>query len=631
MTHEHHTHKHVHVHSCCNGHSCGKCDCCQGSTSVKPEPGPKPTERCPPRWPWIVAVVLLVLLTLLALIAWYLCYQESKIPPPYPRWTCGTDLYVPNSERAAGASRPRSEQDDDYQSAVPPQSVTTTITVPPIDVNPGGRRKTEERPQGKHPDFDRFVRYSIAEADGSPIARALRDTIAPPTDEQSTAQKAFVWVSERDGKLGLYRLGLAYLDLVAFEAATNSPGNNASGKRLYVPFCPYGDFTPYSNDEKEGYIYLKFAEKCQTPGDPVAWQEAVATTAGWSKSDIDELAREADERFIETVDRVAGNGKPSTGPEYEKRRAQFCRGTIILATGGITKPPEVLCEEAQNARQALKLGDAEQANGQIELARACWRRAIELAPNDPEGAEAAMEAERRLKTNTSTCKVSDDSLAAISRDYKARSGDLLSVAVLQQSLKALGHYDGPIDGELSKATREAIRKFQGDREEDQTDMLTPDQTVRLVCTASETTSDNVSQTALGIMHAAGLGVEQNIDQALTWLKKAERREYPDAKYNLAILYGTGIVLDSYRLCDVARAPDQADKYLQEAAALKHPIAMALMKLYGPGSPYAALKPVERWQLIESQQLERSAQDKTGLYAHRLRNIGTKCAPDRSIR
>jgi peptidoglycan hydrolase-like protein with peptidoglycan-binding domain len=375
------------------------------------------------------------------------------------------------------------------------------------------------------------------------------------------------------------------------------------------------------------YVYFAFiAQQCQMivgRPDVQPWMDAIKASHAVPKPNFDDWDTEAAEAFDELMASV------NLDPENQDDRRKFCGGIPIDAP-----PPPTSCDNTNNARQALKLGDAAQANDNTEKARACWRRSISLAQEDPEdrdGAEAAMEAERRLKTFTSTCKINEESLAAISRDYKARSGDLLSVKVLQQSLTALGQYDGPIDGELTEATREAIRKFQGDRDEDKTGMLSPEQTVRLVCTAAESTSDNVSQTTLGIMNATGLGVQPDRDLALNWLKKAEGRNYPDAKYNLAIIYGTGIVLDSYRLCDVARAPEQADKFLQEAARLKHPIALALMKLYGPGSRYEALTPAERWQLIESQQLERSNQDKTGLYAQRLRNIGAQCGPDRSIR
>ncbi len=203
--------------------------------------------------------------------------------------------------------------------------------------------------------------------------------------------------------------------------------------------------------------------------------------------------------------------------------------------------------------------------------------------------------------------------------------------VIQQALKSLGHYDGPIDGVLSPVTRAAIRKFQRSVSEDETDTLTPLEITQLICNAAETTRDLVSVTTLGVMYAVGLGVPQNVDQAQQWLVQASNRRYADATYNLSVLYGTGILLNSYRLCDAPRMPEQADRYLGEAAEQGHPIARALLDLYGPKSKYANLSPRERWTLIEMQQLENSTADRTGIYATKLAIVGAKCAPDRSIR
>ena len=120
-------------------------------------------------------------------------------------------------------------------------------------------------------------------------------------------------------------------------------------------------------------------------------------------------------------------------------------------------------------------------------------------------------------------------------------GDLIHMKVVQKALHALGHYDGPIDGGLSIVTRASIRKFQREMEFDETDTLTPMQTVYLLCNAGETARDLASQNALGIMYATGLGVEQNIDIALEWLRTASQRGYADATFNLSVLYGSGVV------------------------------------------------------------------------------------------
>jgi len=157
---------------------------------------------------------------------------------------------------------------------------------------------------------------------------------------------------------------------------------------------------------------------------------------------------------------------------------------------------------------------------------------------------------------------------------------------------------------------------------DETDTLTPVQTVYLVCNAAETARDLPSQNALGIMYAAGLGVEQNIDLALEWLRAASTRRFSDSTFNLAILYGTGIVLKSYRLCDIPRSLEQADQYLREAVQQGHPIAADLMRRHAGKTPRA------RWKAIED---ELTKADTTGVYASRLAPIGSSCKPDRSDR
>ena len=173
---------------------------------------------------------------------------------------------------------------------------------------------------------------------------------------------------------------------------------------------------------------------------------------------------------------------------------------------------------AAYARRLLNLGDAALAEGRMRRARRYWLQAIENGK--AVGAQASIMAQKRLQTHTLTCHFTDDSLKAISRDYKARSGDLVHIKVIQQSLHALGHYDGPITGNVGPITRSAIRKFQREMEFDETETLTPVQTVYLVCNAAETARDLPSQNALGIMYATGLGVEQNIDLALEWLRAA---------------------------------------------------------------------------------------------------------------
>jgi TPR repeat protein len=272
----------------------------------------------------------------------------------------------------------------------------------------------------------------------------------------------------------------------------------------------------------------------------------------------------------------------------------------------------------------LALGDAAAAVDDIPRARDEWQKAIDIGRAT--GSQAAVIAQKRLQMYTLTCTYNRASLAAISRDYEAVNGDLINVRVIQRALHALGYYDGSSDGQLTVLTRSAIRKFQRDMAFDETDVLTPRQIVYLICNAAETARDEAAQTTLGVMYATGIGVRQNVDFALAWLRMASNRMYADATYDLAILYGTGLVLGSFRLCDFPYSYPQADQYLKEACEQKHPIALRLMKLYG-----GLASPRERWTRIEQEQLEHSTADKTNLYASRLATVGPKCPPQKHIR
>ena len=80
----------------------------------------------------------------------------------------------------------------------------------------------------------------------------------------------------------------------------------------------------------------------------------------------------------------------------------------------------------------------------------------------------------------------------------------------------------------------------------------------LACHAALTARDTHAQNLVGIMFATGLGLEQNIDTALEWLEEAAERGHGGANFNLALIYGTGTVQGSYRLCGIVESPERAD-------------------------------------------------------------------------
>jgi TPR repeat protein len=258
--------------------------------------------------------------------------------------------------------------------------------------------------------------------------------------------------------------------------------------------------------------------------------------------------------------------------------------------------PEQLA--AARARRHLARGDGELNNMRLEPyqrvreARRYWQRAINAGQEF--GAQASIIAQKRMQAHTLTCHPDDASAKSISREFETYKGDLISMRAIQRALHALGHYDGPINGMLGPVTRAAIRKFQRELAYDETDTLTPVQTVLVICNAAQIARDPPSQNVLGIMYATGLGVRLNVDLALEWLRAASSRRHAESTYHLAVIYGTGIVLNSYRLCDIPQNVDQADQYLREAAGHGYGPAISAWDRHGGKSP------ADRWAAIEKE-------------------------------
>lgn len=262
-------------------------------------------------------------------------------------------------------------------------------------------------------------------------------------------------------------------------------------------------------------------------------------------------------------------------------------------------------EDADIARCWLRIGDAYQAVGQIERARQAWDEAL-LVGSSVGGAQASLVAHRRLQAAIleRSCPTSQRSLERIAYGFSQTEddGDIIELDLRQRALAALGYYNGVVDGAYGPMTRRSVRDFQGDMGFDRTGALTPGQTVSLVCHAALTARDTDAQNLLGIMFATGLGLEQNIDTALEWLEEAAERGHGGANFNLALMYGTGTVQGSYRLCGIVESPERADSYLRRAAELGHDRAHALRRFAGRSG-----QPSERWSRI-SDQLLREAQE-----------------------
>ena len=231
-----------------------------------------------------------------------------------------------------------------------------------------------------------------------------------------------------------------------------------------------------------------------------------------------------------------------------------CKGA---KTGDCEKRWDAL-ECSDKAKYWFNLGEAEMAIGRTEMARKYFTYA--LSAGRPCGSEYSVNSAKRLAALNLTCEYTPKSLARIARTdaTKPAGNDVIDLRIRQQSLKALGHYDGPIDNSYGSATRAAIQSFQREYGFSETGDLSPIETVYLICGAAQNANDLKATTMLGIMYITGLGVVQNTDIGLRWLKTAAARGSGDLLYNLAIIYGTGIVFSSYQVCGIVENEELAE-------------------------------------------------------------------------
>lgn len=255
----------------------------------------------------------------------------------------------------------------------------------------------------------------------------------------------------------------------------------------------------------------------------------------------------------------------------------------------------------------------EHDRGSMRRVMRFWNRSVDWGR--PFGAQSALMAQRRLQAHMVQCESSPGSLARIARRGPDQIGDVISLELRQAALASLGYYAGDIDGHYGPTTRDAVRGFQRELGYDETGTLTPRQTTLLICHAAQTAREPHLQNALGIMYATGLGVEYNPDLSLEWFETAARRDDPDAYFNLAIVFGTGAVLGSYRLCGVVENPERADAYLRDAARLGHGTAG---RWRASREFNAQPNATERWQLISSR-LESAAIARGSLFYLDWRN------------
>lgn len=264
-----------------------------------------------------------------------------------------------------------------------------------------------------------------------------------------------------------------------------------------------------------------------------------------------------------------------------------------IVKGGYCVEAQGYIEAIQYARYYLNRGDAEAARQRWSSALSFYRLTMEVGRDH--GAQAALEAARRIRYLSLPCAPQEEPLRRISRDWdKNPLGAKIELKTKKQALAALGYEPGPIDNQHNNTYRDAVSGFQSDLWYDENSVLTAEQTVLLICSAASISDDIDSMNALGIMYATGLGVNQNTDTAVHWFQTAARRGSGDASWNLALLFGTGTVASSVKLCDATENAERADSYMTDAYVRRHPAAERI----AANPDYDGDDPDIRWQKIK---------------------------------
>lgn len=147
----------------------------------------------------------------------------------------------------------------------------------------------------------------------------------------------------------------------------------------------------------------------------------------------------------------------------------------------------------------------------------------------------------------------------------------LPISFVQFGLIALGYPIADPAGLLDAPTRRAIRAYQASAGAPQTGELTPRQILDVVLAAA-VIGDQHAETAVGVMTASGMGLDQDDAVARLWLTRAADQGNSYAQANLALLWrdGRGGPKDM----------GKARSLLQAAAAQGLPEAEPLLRALG---------------------------------------------------
>lgn len=134
---------------------------------------------------------------------------------------------------------------------------------------------------------------------------------------------------------------------------------------------------------------------------------------------------------------------------------------------------------------------------------------------------------------------SDESLLSFEERMAVRRTRELPLSAIVEALDFRGYKMHPkLCGPPPVCLNRAVTQFQASLNWEPTGWLNPIQTVRLIQMAA-VDGDAIAQDRLGIMYAKGIGVPQNFVKAEKWFIKSANQRYPDALFNLSVLYRVG--------------------------------------------------------------------------------------------
>lgn len=243
----------------------------------------------------------------------------------------------------------------------------------------------------------------------------------------------------------------------------------------------------------------------------------------------------AEKLVADTFERGTGYDLYRLGDMYQRGAGVAKNNTKALTMYALAKSKGV--GEASIAYENLeKLMTSREIKAANEAA-ANWQPPL---PEEHTGQTDQQKELARLKKELEELRL-QDALQAVSD---------IDVELIQRALRSLGFYFGAVDNAMGPQTRAAIRRFQysqvakdpdmtpEDKEAVRTGVLSARQTVDLFKEAAKA-DHPMSQYVFGVMHVRGIGVEQDGQQAVSWLTKAADADLAIAHYALGVIYRDG--------------------------------------------------------------------------------------------